>query len=262
MTTNILHPFVSAKADGPDATLVRPTNWNAGHNPFLSMTNRTGSAVVQYDACAVGTANDDSFTTTTTQGDRRPLVIVQDAAGIANNASGNVQSLFESVVNVQGNVTRGNYLRFSTTAGRLEDTGVAATTSPPAGAVAVAVTGYAGGGAGTVTAILGVTGQAESGTWSNVTASRAITTIYQNTSGKKRRVKIVMQAAGAVAAFGSYVDCGSVNPPVEAIDRIVVDSNAGSNRRHTHTFEVPNNWYYRVTNLSDASVLIWYELDE
>lgn len=27
----ITHPFVSAKADGPDATLVRPSNWNADH---------------------------------------------------------------------------------------------------------------------------------------------------------------------------------------------------------------------------------------
>ena len=27
----VTHPFVSAKADGGDATLVRPSNWNAGH---------------------------------------------------------------------------------------------------------------------------------------------------------------------------------------------------------------------------------------
>lgn len=28
---SVTHPFVSAKADGPDTTVVRPTNWNAGH---------------------------------------------------------------------------------------------------------------------------------------------------------------------------------------------------------------------------------------
>jgi hypothetical protein len=28
----ITHPFVSAKADGSDATLVRPSNWNADHS--------------------------------------------------------------------------------------------------------------------------------------------------------------------------------------------------------------------------------------
>ncbi|MEO0248706.1 MAG: hypothetical protein ABIN58_04010 [candidate division WOR-3 bacterium] len=28
---SILHSFVSAKPDGPDSTLVRPSNWNAAH---------------------------------------------------------------------------------------------------------------------------------------------------------------------------------------------------------------------------------------
>jgi len=31
MTTRVYHPFVSAKSDGGDATLVRPSNWNADH---------------------------------------------------------------------------------------------------------------------------------------------------------------------------------------------------------------------------------------
>lgn len=31
MLPTITHPFVSPKADGPDATLVRPSNWNANH---------------------------------------------------------------------------------------------------------------------------------------------------------------------------------------------------------------------------------------
>lgn len=154
MTTAVAHVFASTKADGPDATLVQPGDWNANHNPFLSMTNRSGAAVVQYGACAVGTANDDSFTTTTTQYDTRPLVVVQPAAGIANATAGTVQNLFQTVVNVQGNVTRGNWLRFSATAGRLEDAGIAGTSSAPYGANAIAVTGYAGGGAGTVTATL------------------------------------------------------------------------------------------------------------
>ena len=28
---SVTHPFVSAVSDGADATLVRPSNWNAGH---------------------------------------------------------------------------------------------------------------------------------------------------------------------------------------------------------------------------------------
>ena len=34
MTKNLSHKFVSAIADGADATLVRPSNWNADHNFF------------------------------------------------------------------------------------------------------------------------------------------------------------------------------------------------------------------------------------
>jgi hypothetical protein len=32
----ISHPFVSGKSDGADATLVRPSNWNADHAGFLT----------------------------------------------------------------------------------------------------------------------------------------------------------------------------------------------------------------------------------
>jgi hypothetical protein len=31
MAIEIKHPFVSAKSDGPDSTLIQPSNWNAGH---------------------------------------------------------------------------------------------------------------------------------------------------------------------------------------------------------------------------------------
>ena len=39
MTITINHPFVSAKGDGSDATVVRPSNWNASHNLNMA-TNR------------------------------------------------------------------------------------------------------------------------------------------------------------------------------------------------------------------------------
>lgn len=35
MTISIRHPFVSAKGDGGDATLVRPSNWNANHTTSM-----------------------------------------------------------------------------------------------------------------------------------------------------------------------------------------------------------------------------------
>ena len=36
MTIQITHPFISLKGDGGDATLVRPSNWNANHKTSIS----------------------------------------------------------------------------------------------------------------------------------------------------------------------------------------------------------------------------------
>jgi hypothetical protein len=38
----IFHPFQSAIADGGDATLVQPSNWNAGHGVGLFETDVNG----------------------------------------------------------------------------------------------------------------------------------------------------------------------------------------------------------------------------
>lgn len=40
MATSVKHAFVSAIADGADATLVRPSNWNADHT-FAAQTANT-----------------------------------------------------------------------------------------------------------------------------------------------------------------------------------------------------------------------------
>ena len=88
---------------------------------------------------------------TTTQGD--PLVAgVIDDAGSANTAEmiRIISEGFVKIVNVQGNVTLGNYLRTSTTSGRAEDAGAVITI----GTFAIALTAYVGGAAGTVSAML------------------------------------------------------------------------------------------------------------
>lgn len=46
----VTHAFTSAKSDGADATLVRPSDWNAGHLlPYAAgtFTVATGNAVLQ-----------------------------------------------------------------------------------------------------------------------------------------------------------------------------------------------------------------------
>lgn len=154
MTTSIKHPFQSAKADGGDASLVRPSSWNAAHPPYLSKTNKSGSSASQYAVVVTDSANNDAFTTTTTASDPRPVFIVQDAS-IADAATGNVYGAgWDTTVNVAGNVTRGNWLVTSTTVGRAKDSGVASTSPAPSGTFAVATSSYGGGGNGTVTAYL------------------------------------------------------------------------------------------------------------
>lgn len=44
MAITITHPFVSAKGDGTDATLVRPSNWNANHNTSMATGKLIGRA--------------------------------------------------------------------------------------------------------------------------------------------------------------------------------------------------------------------------
>lgn len=43
----IQHPFVSAKADGGDASLVRPSDWNAAH---VQLRTLAASATLPADA--------------------------------------------------------------------------------------------------------------------------------------------------------------------------------------------------------------------
>jgi microcystin-dependent protein len=42
MTIQIKHAFTSAKGDGTDATLVRPSNWNAAHTTSMATANLLG----------------------------------------------------------------------------------------------------------------------------------------------------------------------------------------------------------------------------
>lgn len=136
--------------------------WTAAqHNTYLrdninyligtaepALTNKSGG-ILSAGAVVVPYASaDNSFTTTTTAGATVLGVLMEN--NIADSSSGRVAINGVVTVNVQGNVTRGNYLAASSTAGRAADIGAAQTS----GAFAVALTGYAGGAAGTVTAML------------------------------------------------------------------------------------------------------------
>ena len=103
----------------------------------------------------------------------------------------------------------------------------------------------------------------ETGTWSDVTGSRAITTVYQNTSGKKRRVAASIEAASTERQNVRF-DVGSANPPTLVAGRNFHESgSAGNNQTAPFSVEIPNNWYYRVVAVSGVpTVSSWLELDE
>lgn len=221
---------------------------------FTSLSNTSGASRSAGDVVAQDTATANSFTTTTTQGDMRAVFVVVDSS-IASTAAGYVAGYGIATVNVQGNVALGRYLRTSTTAGRAEDAGA----DVVAGVFGRALTAFTGS-SGTVTALLfGVTlsmpAVLETGTWSDVTANRADNTVYQNTSGRKRRVQF--RASGT--AININLAVGSANPPGFTV-AVFRDNSAVIQDGWCYT-EVPNNWYYRMI-LNGATLGAFYELDE
>lgn len=80
-------------------------------------TNKSGGAVAKGDVVIVDTSNDHAFTTTTTGQYTGVIGVVVEENGIANNASGRVQTAgYVALVNVPASVTRGHYLETHTVA--------------------------------------------------------------------------------------------------------------------------------------------------
>lgn len=114
-------------------------------------TNKSG-ANLGLGAVVVGDdANDKAFKTTTRINDSSVLGVL--GAAISDQAAGLVLTGPQlATVLVQGNVARGDWIVTSATAGR----GQSAGKNKPRFAVAMAMTAYAGGGAGSVEAVLDI----------------------------------------------------------------------------------------------------------
>ncbi len=79
-----------------------------GRQVVIPMTNKSGGGVVLGDVVIVDTANDASFTTTTSAASTATIGVVQET--IANNATGRVLLAgYASLINVNASVTRGNF---------------------------------------------------------------------------------------------------------------------------------------------------------
>lgn len=166
----VTHPFVSAKSDGPDITLVRPSNWNAnlklggasgGHRLIrdpsqtdgaawvepatVRLTNRTGGTHTVGDVVVLDSVNDSSVAASTTQGSLKKVFVALEANG--NTVAGIYAAEGPVTAKAQGIIARHQYVRLSATTGAVEDAGAAMTTGTPAplGAVGVALSAAAAG---------------------------------------------------------------------------------------------------------------------
>ena len=136
-----------------DAASTPGVKWAAPATSGLNtMLNNSGGNLGKGAVVVWDTAADSAFKTSTTEGDTQVCGVLAEAINSA--ASGKVATggTIETGVLVTGNVTRGNWLVQSTSAGRLKDSGSA---TPVPGGIAKAMTGYAGGGSGDVVAYIG-----------------------------------------------------------------------------------------------------------
>lgn len=88
-------------------------------------------------------------------------------------------------------------------------------------------------------------------TWQDVTGSRALNTIYQNTTGYEIEVSVVVLWG---AAGDATLEVGTASPPTILVGR----SNGNTWREQLYAC-VPNNSYYRVAS-SDTTLTTWSEL--
>lgn len=84
-------------------------------------------------------------------------------------------------------------------------------------------------------------------TWQNVAGSRAVSTSYQNTTGRPIIVNMVLNGGST----RRYVQVSSDN-----VTWIDIGSDSGSST--PNSFVVPNNWYYRVNG--STTIDRWAEL--
>jgi len=99
--------------------------------------------------------------------------------------------------------------------------------------------------------------------WTDVTGSRTATTVYQNTSGRRRKVAIVCLgvASGTLSTsvqFSTVV--GMANPVTVSLIDLVENTAGGRQWADTHNFEVPPFYFYRL-NFNTGTLSSWAELD-
>ena len=102
MTVSLKHTFTSAKADGGDATLVQPSNWNAEHTltcatgKLLGRSSAGTGAVEEITApsgAIVGTTDTQTLSGKTITGTKETVFTITDGASVdIDPANGGIQT--------------------------------------------------------------------------------------------------------------------------------------------------------------------------
>lgn len=244
------HAFTSAKADGGDATLVRPSNWNGDHDLGIELTNRTGGVLASGDIVALSAANDESVLLDDTADSRRKFLV--SMAAPADLALGLFTDQGAWTMKVDsGGATRGNYLAKSATAKSLKDTGRAAATTPPLpGDIAIALSTVVGAGTivgcflpastgaflkGADIASAAALAPSAGATYHHVTGTTTITSIASAGAGHL----LILEFDGAVTVTHnatSLILQKGVNYVTEAGDVLVFVSEGSGNWRQVSPF--------------------------
>ncbi len=105
-----------------------------------------------------------------------------------------------------------------------------------------------------LTAINQIMGLAQ--TWQDVTASRAVTTVYQNTTGRPIAVNV---SGGGTSSGLSSLDTSPDNITWTKVGYGVFDT-SGAHRMGASFIIVPPGHYYRMTTVASGTISTWLEL--
>ena len=110
-------------------------------------------------------------------------------------------------------------------------------------------------------------GTLENGTWSadlgpSGTAERADGVIYQNTSGRKRRVAVMFLGVITNPLQVTLFADPATPPTLFLVANLIGVNSVTAAHVLTCYMEVPNNWYYKSVISTVGSIQKWRELDE
>lgn len=98
-----------------------------------------------------------------------------------------------------------------------------------------------------------VTGVLTFTTHNDVSGSRSVASVYQNTTGKTMFINIMLSSSSAIASCTGFI--GATSSPAQQIGNSQPDMGV---YQQGFSFMVPNNWYYEVIG-SGCSTATWIE---